>query len=155
MKLRNNPHAILQTQQAQRLVAEATSRGGNVRNAAWVAAVARHPPAPAALPYVVPSAVGHFGHAAAAERTAAAQLASVEQPSRRRMLKPQYTKTAPQIVYPEDSLRQAFYATHPFERLRPRALVEHAEDLKAGTSSDDSVTGERYAFRRILVPLRS
>ncbi|KAJ2078092.1 mitochondrial ribosomal small subunit component [Coemansia sp. RSA 988] len=52
----------------------------------------------------------------------------------------------PKIVFPEDSLRREFYKNHPFEKYRPRILMELTgetnQDWKQLTDGTGQVTGE-------------
>ncbi|KAJ3248592.1 mitochondrial ribosomal small subunit component [Chytriomyces hyalinus] len=141
LRLPNNPQRIVHTSEQQRLVA-AASKGRGALNPVWLSAVRMFPPAPPPLPYVVPSRVGHFGATEAAAKIAEKQIQSVQSPHRtqRAALRPVYTKTAPAVVYPEDALRKQFFKAHPFEQLRPRALIENVDALANQSSSESSFT---------------
>ncbi|KAI8620797.1 mitochondrial ribosomal protein S25-domain-containing protein [Chytriomyces sp. MP71] len=140
-KLRNNPFQLVKTAQAQRKAQEVANRGRPTSEAPWLQAVRLHPPAASPLPYVVPTQVGHFNSAADAAATTRAQMESVSQVRRTRARErlAVYTKAAPAIAYPEDSLRTRFYAAHPFELLKPRNLVESVIEKEAEAAADQAL----------------
>ncbi|RKO88038.1 mitochondrial ribosomal protein S25, partial [Blyttiomyces helicus] len=57
------------------------------------------------------------------------------------------TRTVPEIYYPEDEIRKAFYKLHPFELDRPISLVETEETLvEAGEPWVDIRQGKEDAW---------
>ncbi|KAJ3199558.1 mitochondrial ribosomal small subunit component [Dinochytrium kinnereticum] len=141
--LKNNPFSLLQTQAKKQLTNPASdARPKKIRHAPWVYAVSLFPPAPAPLPYVVPSEVGQFSLPGSIETISKKQENSVNSSKRIKPsnLRIHHSKKAPMIQYPEDALRKEFYATHPFELNRPVTVAETEESLLA--SSRDTVDGE-------------
>ncbi|KAJ3107746.1 mitochondrial ribosomal small subunit component [Phlyctochytrium planicorne] len=132
--LKNNPFSLLRTQEKKQIAAnpEPLGRSHAPRStvAPWVHAVSLFPPAPAPLPYVIPSEAGHFS-ASGHERTPSKQPNIAESSKRVKdgELKTRHVRHPPKIRYPEDALRKEFYATHPFELRRPISLVETEESL--------------------------
>ncbi|KAJ3011254.1 mitochondrial ribosomal small subunit component [Thoreauomyces humboldtii] len=122
--LRNNPYTLCKN--IDRLTA-----AGRVRNLpAWYKAVSLYPTTQFTPKGVVPSEIGQFQPPTAA--AAATMTSSPREYYKRinpRTYKAQYVARVPEIVYPEDELRQAFYRWHPLELSRPRSLVETEHTL--------------------------
>lgn len=116
--LRNNPYTL--TKNITRL-----RQAGRIRHLpAWYHPLTLHPPTQFTPTRIIPTETGAFQDSSPIEP---------RDPYKRqdpKTYRPHYVTKPPQIVYPEDEIRKAFYRWHPLELYRPRTLVVGEEDLK-------------------------
>lgn len=144
-KLKNSCFAA-----AQRV--ESGLQGGIIRNAPiWYDAIKQNPPSDLFCAYraILPEETGSFYTRRVGQRK-----------------RPNYITKPQAIVYPEDKVRDTFYASHPFELSRPRSLLQYESSFDAydwskniyGNRADLDVCGENVVQRTMYLatqkPLR-
>ncbi|KAI8927784.1 mitochondrial ribosomal protein S25-domain-containing protein [Entophlyctis helioformis] len=128
VKLKNNPFSF--TTQLLNLQAAGKT---NAMLPPWFAAMQLHPPAPKPQSQVIPADAQQFQQPDARQTLWKRQMADAHRISRRSRVsaayKPHMVRSAPEIVYAEDQVREVFYRRHPFELDRPRVLAERLDRL--------------------------
>ncbi|KAI8854654.1 hypothetical protein BC829DRAFT_379365, partial [Chytridium lagenaria] len=139
--LKNNPFAAAADagQEATFWSNDAKAKRGGGGRPPWVYAVSLFPPAPAPLPYVVPSEVGHF-RSPAQQTLYKRVLQNHISGSSRRDLRVHHSLRAPAI--------KNFTATHPFELYRPVNVVETEESLMDDSSREYNQWRKELAFEQ-------
>lgn len=109
----------------------------------WYSAMQAVPPAPKPSIQIIPEEAGQF---IGKYNSDLGRYCNPKHPIKKKKQFPAYYYKPQEIIYPEDELRELFYAQHPFELHRPRIIVDDEEtvwDNIHGTPRQE-LSGERF-----------
>lgn len=120
--LKKNPYAITNS------ITDALKVSKTASPPVCLSALHMYPPAPAPLTRINPVEAGHFIKPTKNKKTNTdSNYRRINNP--KAAYKPQYVTRAPKIFYEEDSLRNTFYKSHPFELLNPIKVKQTEDEL--------------------------
>ena len=141
MKLKRNPFSLL------RNVDNLIDAGKLKSKPAWYDAMSLYPMAPQPSPYVSGRASGHFD----SKEKCTPWMAQLNSKRSKKPPALQWIDLPPEIRFPEDEIREAFYRVHPFELLQPKSLIESSDSLEKrdwstilGGNRKTPLSGERW-----------